>query len=77
MYSGDVWLVIKANESVRPDLPTGTWVFGWYNATAKYKSTGKSMTQGIHQVSHYNDNGKVDLMYQYLDRVLIQAALKK
>ena len=77
MYSGDVWLVIKANESPRPDLATGTWVFGWYNATAKYKSTGKSMTQGIHQVSHFNESGKVDVMYQYLDRVLIQAALKK
>jgi hypothetical protein len=77
IISGDVWLVINANEAPRPDLATGTWVFGWYTATAKYKATGKSMTQGIHQVSHFNESGKVDVMYQYLDRALIQAALKK
>ena len=77
IISEDVWLVIKANESPRPDLATGTWVFGWYTATAKYKSTGKSMTQAIHQAGHFNESGKVDVMYQYLDRALIQAAMKK
>ena len=77
IISRDVWLVIKANESPRPDLKTGTWVFGWYTATAKYKATGKSMTQGVHQVGHFNESGKIDEMYQYLDRAAIQAALKK
>ena len=77
IISQDVWLVINANESPGANVPTGTWVFGWYTATAKYKATGKSMTQSIHQASHFNQSGKVDVMYQYLDRVLIQAALKK
>ena len=77
IMSDDVWLVINANESPGANVPTGTWVFGWYTATAKYKATGKSMTQSIHQASHFNQSGKVDVMYQYLDRVLIQAALKK
>ena len=77
VISEDVWLVINANESPRPDLATGTWVFGWYTATAKYKPTGKSMSQGIHQVGHFDESGKIDVMYQYLDRSLIQAALKK
>jgi hypothetical protein len=77
IISQDIWLVVKANEPVAPTVPTGTWVFGWYTATAKYKATGKSMTQGIHQAGHFNESGKIDLMYQYLDRVPIQAALKK
>ena len=77
IMSEDVWLVINANESPGANVPTGTWVFGWYTATAKYKATGKSMTQSIHQAGHFNQSGKIDIMYQYLDRALIQAALKK
>jgi hypothetical protein len=75
--SNEVWLVLKANEPVAPTLPTGTWVFAWYKATATYKATGKSMTQWIHQTQHFDANGKVDYTYQFLDRVPIMAALKK
>lgn len=77
IISQDVWVGLKANESPAPGINTGNWVFGWYTATAKYKATGKSMTQSIHQAGHINESGKIDLMYQYLDRALIQAALKK
>ena len=75
--SNEVWLVLKANEPVAPNLPTGTWVFAWYKATATYKATGKSMTQWIHQVQHFDANDKIDYTSQFLDRVPIQAALKK
>ena len=77
IISNDVWLTVKANEEPAPGIRTGTWVFGWYTATAKYKATGKSMTQLIHQVQHFNSDGKIDEVTQFLDRALIQAALKK
>ena len=75
--SNEIWIVLKANEPVAPNLPTGTWVFAWYKATATYKATGKSMTQWIHQVQHFDANDKIDYTSQFLDRVPIQAALKK
>ena len=75
--SGEIWLTVKANEPPAPNLPTGTWVFSWYKVTAKYKTTGKSMTQWIHQVQHFNANDKIDYISQFLDRVPIQAATKK
>ena len=75
--SNEVWVVLKANEPVAPGLPTGTWVFSWWKATATYKATGKTMTQWIHQVQHFDANDKVDYTSQFLDRVPIQAALKK
>ena len=75
--SNEVWLVLNANEPVAPNLPTGTWVFAWFKATATYKTTGKSMTQWIHQVQHFDANDKVDYTSQFLDRVPIQTALKK
>jgi hypothetical protein len=75
--SNEVWITLKANEPVAPGIPTGTWVMGWYKATAKYKATGKSMTQWIHQIQHFDASDKIDFTSQYLDRVPIQAALKK
>lgn len=75
--SNEVWLAIKANESPAPGVPTGTWVFAWYKVTAKYKATGKSMTQWIHQLQHFDAGDKVDYFSQYIDRVPIMAATKK
>jgi len=77
IVSNDVWVTLKANEPPAPGIPTGTWVFAWYKVTAKYNATGKSMTQWIHQLQHFDANDKIDYMSQYLDRVPIQAALKK
>lgn len=76
-YTGDIWIVVKANEPPAKGLPTGTWVFGWYKATAKYIPTGKSMTQWIHQVQHFDEKDKVDYTAQFLDRIPIHAALRK
>lgn len=76
-FSNHVWVTVKANEPPAPGLPTGTYVFAWYKAKATYKTTGKSMTQWIHQVQHFDANDKIDYTSQFLDRVPIQAALKK
>jgi len=77
IFSNDIWVVVRANEPPATGVPTGTWVYGWYKATAKYNATGKSMTQWIHQVQHFDANDKIDHTIQFLDRALIQAALKK
>lgn len=76
-YTGDIWIVVKANEPPAVGLPTGTWVFAWYKVTAIYIPTGKSMTQWIHQVQHFNEKDKVDYTSQFLDRIPIHAALRK
>jgi len=75
-YSGDIWITLKANEAP-PGLQTGTWVLAWFKATAKYKATGKSMSQWIHQVHHFDENDKIDYLSQYADRVLIREAATK
>jgi hypothetical protein len=75
--TNEVWITLKANEPPAPGLPTGNYVFAWYKATAKYNATGKSMTQWIHQINHFDANDKIDYIAQYLDRVPIQQATKK
>jgi hypothetical protein len=77
IITNEVWIALKANEAPAPTVPAGNWVFSWTLVTARYNSTGKEMTQWIHQTSHFDASGKVDFIAQYLDRVPIQAALKK
>lgn len=72
-FSNDFWLSLKVNESPQ-NVTLGNWVLGWYNVTATYK-TGKSMTQGIHTLYHFNANGKMDEVIQYIDRASINAAM--
>lgn len=67
-----IWLAIKVNESKQ--TRTGVWVFAWANITASYKG-GKSMSQWIHNVYHFDPTGKIDQIVQFLDRVPIAAAL--
>jgi ketosteroid isomerase-like protein len=71
-FDNEIWLPVKVNasEQVRP----GNWVLSWYRVQSTYK-TGKSMSQYIHTVYHFNDQGQVDEVIQYLDRVLIAQAL--
>lgn len=74
-FSNDVWLSLRINEST--GIPRkGNWVLSWYNVAATYK-TGKSMSQWIHTVYHFDDNGNIDEVIQYLDRVPIMAAQTK
>ena len=74
-FANDIWLAIKVNQPQSVEQP-GIWLLGWYATSAKYK-TGKRMSQWIHADSHFDANGKIDRVIQYLDRAPINAALKK
>lgn len=74
-FSNQVFLPVKVN-TPQANEPAGIWVLAWYQTDAKYK-TGKSMTQWIHSLSHFDANGKIDLAIQYLDRAPINAAMTK
>lgn len=70
--SNDIWLAVKVNQSKQ--VSTGVYVFGWARVTASYKG-GKSMTQWIHNIYHFDANGKIDRTTQFLDRAPIAAAM--
>lgn len=73
-YVNDVWLTVKANERPAEWLPTGVYLFGWFEITATY-ANGKKMTQLIHHVYHFDDSDKIDNVTQFVDRAAINAAL--
>jgi ketosteroid isomerase-like protein len=75
-FSADIWMPVKVNKSQAPGHLTGDYVLAWYVTSAKYK-TGKSMKQRIHTVFHFNADGKIDRVSQYLDRAPIIAAMSK
>ncbi len=70
--SNDTWLALKINES--KNVRTGEYVLGWAQVTASYKG-GKSMTQWIHTIYHFDGMGKIDRVTQFLDRAAIMAAM--
>jgi len=72
-YTNEAWLAIQANDPPK-HIAKGVWVFNWATFTVTYK-TGKPMTQSIHNIMHYDANGKIDRAIQYLDRAPIAAAL--
>lgn len=74
--SNHVWLALDVKNPQSIEQP-GIWVLGWYMVNAKYKATGKRMVQWIHADSHFNADGKVDRVIQYLDRESISKAMKK
>lgn len=74
-FSKDVWLTIKVNESTQ-GVRTGNWVLAWFRVDATYK-TGKSMTQTVHNLYHFDASDKVDGVTQFLDRAPINAAMAK
>jgi hypothetical protein len=71
-FENQIWLPVKL-ENVKK---TGNWLLGWYKTTAKYKG-GKSMTQWIHTDFHFDENDKIDEVNQYLDKSVINEAMKK
>jgi ketosteroid isomerase-like protein len=75
-FANQIFLPVKVNKPQSVEAP-GVWVLAWYQTTAKYKPTGKSMTQWMHSDSHFDANGKIDRMILYSDRSLINAALEK
>jgi hypothetical protein len=74
-FTNKIYLPVKVNKPQATELP-GIWLLSWYTTHAKYK-TGKSMTQGMHAVMHFDANDKIDVVYQYRDNALIEAAMKK
>ncbi len=74
-FSNDIWLPVKVNQPQQTEQP-GIWLLGWYKVDSKYK-TGKSMTQWIHTLMHFNNEDKIDRVLQFLDRVPINAAMTK
>lgn len=75
-FSNDIWLSVKTNKSQAAGHFTGNYALSWYIVKVKYK-TGKSMRQRIHTSFHFDDNGKIDRVSQYLDRAPIIEAMTK
>jgi len=74
-FTNEIYLPVKVNKPQSTELP-GIWLLSWYQTYAKY-TTGKSMTQGMHAVMHFDANDKIDQVFQYRDNALIEAAMKK
>src|SRR5215470_17564440 len=75
-FSNDIWLPLKVNTPQKgPDMP-GVWLLSWYQVNVKYKN-GQKLQFWVHNDFHYNENDKVDVAVQYLDRAPINAALAK
>ena len=74
-FENEIWLAVKVNKAENIKNP-GNFLLGWYKTRVKYKG-GKSMTQGIHTVFHFDKNDKIDVVNQYLDRAAIMEAMKK
>ncbi len=72
-YSSEVWLPIKVNTPISEGQLPGNYALTWNRVSAKYKS-GKTMSQRMHMVFHFDDNDKIDRVTQYLDRVPVMAA---
>jgi ketosteroid isomerase-like protein len=72
--SDDVWLPLKINQS--ENVRTGDWVLNWSRVKATY-TTGKSMTQLVHTVYHFDTDGKIDLVTQFVDQAPIMSAIRE
>ena len=72
-YANEVWLAVKVNTPMVATQLPGNYALCWNMVTATY-NTGKTMSQRMHIVYHFNDADKIDRATQYLDRVPINAA---
>jgi hypothetical protein len=75
-FSNHIFLPIKVNNPQSVEAP-GIWVLSWYMINAKYKPSGKRMVQWSHADAHFNADGKIDRLIQYLDMAKVNAAMKK
>jgi hypothetical protein len=75
-YANAIFMPIKINTPQSLEAP-GVWVLGWWKTTAKYKPSGKKMTQWIHSDTHFNAEGKIDRVIQYIDMAVVNKALTK
>ena len=74
-FSNSIYIPVKINTPQSVELP-GNYVLAWYSVDAKYKN-GKSMTQWMHSVNHFNANDQIDQVNLFRDNQLINDALKK
>ena len=75
-FSETVLLPIRINESQSPKYATvGKWVLAWNFSHVKYKN-GKTIHFWVHTDYHFNDEGKINTVVQYIDRVPIMEATK-
>ena len=74
--TGDIWMPVKVNRPQAEGQLTGNYALCWDKVFARYK-TGKTMTQRIHTVFHFDANDKIDRVSQYMDWVPIKAATTK
>ena len=75
-FKNDIWRPVKVNKPQQKIEKSGVWLLSWYQVTAKYKG-GKSMSQWMHMLFHFDDNDKIDEVNQYVDRVPINEAMPK
>ncbi len=73
--SNDIWLPVKVNEPQSIESK-GIWLLNWQRIKATYKNK-ESLTFWAHIDMHYNNEGLVDEVIQYIDRAPIQAAVAK
>ena len=73
-FENEIFLPVKVNTPQSIEQ-SGVWVLAWYEVTTKY-ANGKSMTQWVHADTHFDANDMVDRHILYIDRQLINEALK-
>lgn len=74
-FTNVIWLPLEVNDTTQ-GVRQGVWVLGWYKTFSTYR-TGKSVSQFIHTMYHFNNNDKVDEVIQYFDRLPIMEANRK
>jgi hypothetical protein len=75
-FTNDVWLPIKVNQpQAGPDIK-GVWLLAWHQTNVTYKG-GKKLVFWVHIDMHFNDNDKIDIVIEYIDRAPIMKALGK
>lgn len=74
-FKNDIWLPVDVRKPQATEQ-SGIWLLSWHKVTAKYKG-GSTMSQWMHLAYHFDTDGKIDEVVQYIDRVPIMAALPK
>jgi len=71
-FTDHIYLPVRVHTPQSIEAP-GIWVLSWYRMDAVYKS-GETVSQWIHNDLHFNDDGKVDRVVQFIDRGVIPSA---
>jgi hypothetical protein len=74
-FSNEIYLPVNVNEPQSIESK-GTWLLTWKKVKATYKNK-ESLTFWVHTDMHYNKDGQVDEIIQYIDRAPVNAAVAK